>query len=170
MGGPDEDVTSLCIQADVFFGDAQLAPSSVRTSTQRNAPDAEASVRIQTTVAVNEPLVSVVVRVGCVSAFSRRYVLLADPLSEPAVIPGSQSTPVATANPDRLPPLPALVPKPSVRRGAANPVNAASGPMCRPELEKRFALPPQTSPAVWFDVPWSPPRTARHVFSWILWI
>ena len=152
MGGPDEDVTSLCIQADVFFGDAQLAPSSVRTSTQRNAPDAEASVRIQTTVAVNEPLVSVVVRVGCVSAFSRRYVLLADPLSEPAVIPGLQSKPVATANPDRLPPLPALVPKPSVRRGAANPVNGSV----------RADVPPRTGEEVRAATPNKPGSVVRR--------
>ncbi len=125
--GPDEDVASLCMQADVFFGDAQLAPSSVRTSTQRSAPDAEASVRIQTTVAVNEPLVSVVVRVGCVAAFSRRYVLLADPLSEPAVVAGSQqSTPVAPANLGTLRPLPALAPASPTRRDAANSVDGSA--------------------------------------------
>lgn len=123
MGGPDEDVATLCIQADVFFGDAQLTPSSVRTSIQRNAPDAEASVRIQTSVAVNEPLVSVVVRVGCISAFSRRYVLLADPLSEPAVVPGSQSIPVSNASQNTLPPLQALAPKPPVRRAVSNAAN-----------------------------------------------
>lgn len=125
--GPDEDVASLCMQADVFFGDAQLAPSSVRTATQRSAPDAEASVRIQTTVAVNEPLVSVVVRVGCVSAFSRRYVLLADPLSEPAVAAGpQQSTPVAPANLSTLRPLPALAPASPTRRDAENPVDGSA--------------------------------------------
>lgn len=117
MGGPDEDMASLCVQADVFFGDAQLAPSSVRTSTQRNAPDAEASIRIQTTVAVNEPLVSVVVRAGCVSAFSRRYVLLADPLSEPAVVAGSQqATPVAPASQGVQASLPALAAATPTRR------------------------------------------------------
>lgn len=125
--GPDEDVAALCMQADVFFGDAQLAPSSVRTSTQRNAPDAEASVRIQTTVAVNEPLVSVVVRVGCVSAFSRRYVLLADPVSEPAVVNGAQqSTPVAPSNLGVLRPLPALVPAVPKRRDATSPVDGSA--------------------------------------------
>ena len=81
--GPEEELSALCVQADVFFGDAQLGAGSVRTTTQRNAPDAEGSVRIQTGVVVNEPIVSVVVRAGCSSPFSRRYVLLADPISEP---------------------------------------------------------------------------------------
>lgn len=133
--GPDEDVASLCMQADVFFGDAQLAPSSVRTSTQRSAPDAEASVRIQTTVAVNEPLVSVVVRVGCVSAFSRRFVLLADPLSEPAVVAGpQQSTPVAPANLATLRPLPALAPASPTRRDAANSVDGSAPSAAAPKV------------------------------------
>ena len=110
--GPDEDLGGLCLQADVFYGDIQVAPSSVRLSTQRNAPDAEGTVRVQTTVAVNEPLVSVVVRAGCAAPFSRRYVLLADPLSEPAVVAGTASTPVTDAGAASAPanPLPALPP------------------------------------------------------------
>jgi len=83
--GPDEDMSALCIQAEVFYGDALVSPASVRTSTQRSAPDAEASVRIQTAQPVNEPVVTVLVRAGCTMPFSRRYVLLADPLSEPSV-------------------------------------------------------------------------------------
>jgi hypothetical protein len=103
VAAPGEDLSALCLQADVFFGDNQLGPSSVRTSTQHNAPDAEASVRIQTTVPVNEPVVSVVLRAGCASPFSRRYVLLADFLSEPAT--ASQTAPALSGS--------QVVPKPS---------------------------------------------------------
>lgn len=106
VAAPGEDLSALCLQADVFFGDYQLGPSSVRTTTQHNAPDAEASVRIQTTVPVNEPVVSVVVKAGCASPFSRRYVLLADLLSEPATAsqtspasPGPQEAPRPSPNP-----------------------------------------------------------------------
>lgn len=108
--GPDEDIASLCMQADVFFGDAQLGAGAVRTTTQRNAPDAEASVRIQTTLAVNEPIVSVVVRAGCASPFSRRYVLLADPVSEPAVVSASPSASAAQEATEAARPLPVLAP------------------------------------------------------------
>lgn len=79
---PDEDVASLCVNANVFFGDTQLGAGSVRTTSRRSTQNAEALVRIQTTVAVNEPVISVVVRVGCTTPFSRRYLLLADPETE----------------------------------------------------------------------------------------
>lgn len=109
VAGPDEDLATLCVQADVFFGDNQLGSASVRTTTQRNAPDAEASVRIQTTVPVNEPIVSVVVKAGCASPFSRRYVLLADYVADPvASVQEAQSSPVAAAGVPTAQPLPAL--------------------------------------------------------------
>lgn len=79
-----EDPTALCIRSEVFYGDAQVSSSSVRTTIQRSTPDAEPSVRIQSFTAIDEPIVSVVVRAGCATPFERRYVLLADPLSERA--------------------------------------------------------------------------------------
>lgn len=129
--GPEEDVASLCMQADVFFGDSQLGASAVRTSTQRSAPDAEASVRIQTTLVVNEPIVSVVVRVGCSSPFSRRYVLLADPVSEPAVVSPVPSASAVQDAPEAARPLTALAPateprRPTARAGAEGGGNAPS--------------------------------------------
>lgn len=106
---PDEDASALCMQADVFFGDNQLSTGSVRTSMQRNAPDATLSIRIQTTVLVNEPVVSVVVKAGCRAPFSRRYVLLADPgIQQPVAGDTSQSSEVASTdamNPSTLPAL-----------------------------------------------------------------
>ncbi|MCB2018327.1 MAG: hypothetical protein KDF54_12590 [Hydrogenophaga sp.] len=86
LSGTEEELSGPCVKADIFFGDFQLGPASVRTSVQRSAPDAETSIRIQTTVPVNEPIVTINVRAGCTSPFSRRYVLLADPLSEPATV------------------------------------------------------------------------------------
>ncbi|MDQ7744451.1 hypothetical protein [Hydrogenophaga pseudoflava] len=104
VAAPGEDVSALCLQADVFFGDYQLGPASIRTTTQHNAPDAEASVRIQTTVPVNEPVVSVILKAGCASPFSRRYVLLADLLSEPATV--SQPSPAPSGQQEAQRPLP----------------------------------------------------------------
>ena len=79
LTGPEEVLSELCIRTDVRFGDDRLAPSAVRITPQRSAPDASASIRIQTTVPVNEPVVTLEVRAGCASPFVRRYVLLADP-------------------------------------------------------------------------------------------
>ena len=121
IAGADEDLSAQCVQADVFFGDNQVGPASVRTTIQRNAPDAEASIRVQTTVPVNEPIVSVQVKAGCVAAFSRRYVLLADPLSEPAttVALGTESSPVSVTQSAEIRSLPPLPVVPSARNGGS---------------------------------------------------
>ena len=119
IAGADEDLSAQCVQADVFFGDNQVGPASVRTTIQRNAPDAEASVRVQTTVPVNEPIVSVQVKAGCVAAFSRRYVLLADPLSEPAAASavGTEAGPAPAAQSAEVRNLPPLPVDPAARNG-----------------------------------------------------
>lgn len=81
---PGEDIAALCIQAEVLYGDTRIAAGSVRSTPQRSAPDAEASVRIQSSEPVTEPIVTIQVRAGCGTPFNRRYVLLADLISEPA--------------------------------------------------------------------------------------
>lgn len=97
---PGEDIASLCAQADVFYGDTQVSPGAVRTVPQKSAPDAEASLRVQASVPVDEPIVTLYVRIGCSAPFSRRYVLLADPLNEPlAAAPVVQAPPPAAVSP-----------------------------------------------------------------------
>lgn len=93
-----EDLTNQCINADVFYGDTQLSQGVVRTTPQKTAPDAEASVRIQAATPINEPFVTLYVRAGCDTAFTRRFVLLADPLTEP-VASASRAAPAATVVP-----------------------------------------------------------------------
>ena len=98
LTSPEEVLSELCIRAEVLFGDARLAPSAVRITPQRSAPDASASIRIQTTVPVNEPVVTFEVRAGCATPFVRRYVLLADPAPSSATsIPGTSAA-IALAN------------------------------------------------------------------------
>lgn len=79
LTSPGEELAELCIRANVQFGEARLSSGTVRVSPQRSAPDAKASIRIQTTLPVNEPVVSLEVSVGCSAPFTRNYVLLADP-------------------------------------------------------------------------------------------
>ncbi len=88
---PEEDPTNQCVTTDVFYGDTQVSPGTVRSIPQKAAgADAQASVRIQSTLPVNEPIVTLYVKAGCSNPFTRRYVLLADLSSEPVA-----STPVA---------------------------------------------------------------------------
>lgn len=119
--GPGEDLANQCITADVFYGDVQLSPGLVRTTPQKTAPDAEASVRIQAPSAINEPIVTLYVRAGCDTAFTRRFVLLADPLNEPMAA-GRGSAPIVVATPT----VPSSTPTPG-----ASPGSAASTPAPR---------------------------------------
>ena len=115
--GADEDLGALCVQADVFYGDSQVSPGSVRTVAQKAAPDAEATLRIQASVPVDEPVVTLYVRAGCSAPFSRRYVLLADPVTEP------QSAAPLTASA-----APAVAASPTVPARALPSVNAVAAP------------------------------------------
>jgi hypothetical protein len=81
---PSEEATDVCLSADVLYGETKLSPGAVRATLQRATPDAQASVRVRTSVAIDEPVVTVLVRAGCTAPFTRRYVLLADPITEPA--------------------------------------------------------------------------------------
>lgn len=101
---PGEDFNDLCVQSDVFYGDTQVSPGAVRVTPQRSAPDAEASLRVQSSVPVDEPVVTVYVRTGCSAPFSRRYVLLADPVTEAQSAPASGASAAAAAvTPRQLP-------------------------------------------------------------------
>ena len=94
---PGEELTNLCIQTDVFYGDTQVSPGAVRTLPQRNTPDAEASVRVQASLPVNEPFVTLYVKAGCGTQFTRRFVLLADLINEPVTASGQVSPAAAQA-------------------------------------------------------------------------
>ena len=105
---PGEDLANLCIETDVFYGDTQVATNLVRTSPQKTAPDAEASVRVQSSLPVNEPFVTLYVRAGCGTQFTRRFVLLADLINEPVSAP-TPSVASGTALPLASSRLPAMV-------------------------------------------------------------
>lgn len=79
---PGEEMGALCLAADVNYGDTLLPAGVVTVTAQRTAPDAEASVRVQAARTIDEPIVVVNVRAGCNAPFSRRYVFLADPVTE----------------------------------------------------------------------------------------
>ncbi|QHE85960.1 hypothetical protein [Hydrogenophaga sp. BPS33] len=140
-----EDVANQCLSADVLYGDVQLPGSLVRLTPQKAVADAQASVRIQSPQAINEPIVTVFVRAGCSTAFTRRFVLLADPLTEPAPS-ASGSSPVV------VPALPS-VESPSAAaptRGAGGSVrsNNASAPAVRSAPRERQATTAPAAPRV----------------------
>ncbi len=132
---PGEELSNLCIQTDVFYGDTQVSPNVVRTSPQRTAPDAESSVRVQASMPVNEPFVTLYVRAGCGTQFTRRFVLLADLVNEPveaAVRPSSGAAPTGAVAVERsaLPGVAAgsgVSSAPSAPAGSSGPTAAVTG-------------------------------------------
>ncbi len=78
-----ENLAGLCLEADVFYGDSKVDGARVRVTADPVAQGSrEALVRVRASALVNEPIVSIQLRVGCSQKFEKRYVLLADLVSD----------------------------------------------------------------------------------------
>lgn len=96
---PDE-LGAGCLDADVFYADNRVDRSRVRVSTEKPAGSPqEVLIRIRATLPIDEPVVTVYLRTGCVQKIEKRYVVLADVLSESA----TSGANVAPALPARAP-------------------------------------------------------------------
>ena len=73
-----EELTDECVSAEVHFGDVRVSDSAVNLSLQGRSAT-ERTLRVTTTRLVNEPIVSVTVKAGCVASMTRQFVVLADP-------------------------------------------------------------------------------------------
>jgi hypothetical protein len=103
-----EGLTAVCVAAEVFFGDAQVPETRVRIATSSGLKSGEARIRIQTTSAVDEPVVTVYVREGCLQKNARKYVILAEFLSDsasPAPVTLGEAIPLAMPNREQGPTL-----------------------------------------------------------------
>jgi hypothetical protein len=80
-----EGLSAVCVYAEIFFGDSQIPPSRVSIATVAGVTAHEALIRIRTESEVNEPVVTVLLREGCLQSSTRRYVVLADIQTEGAV-------------------------------------------------------------------------------------
>ena len=91
-----QSASALCAAADVFHADAQVDNSRVRVLAEPTEKANEVKLRIVSSATVDEPVVTVRLRVGCESEVVRRYVLLPDAPTE--IIPLLPTSPaVATA-------------------------------------------------------------------------
>ena len=119
-----EDMAALCLEADVFYADTRQDPQGVSLSFKAGLPGQPAMLRIASAALVNEPMVTLHVRAGCVHKTSRRYVLLADPpLDLPA--PAPAPAPPLAASPPAPPAQPAAFASASEPSPPAVPTTAA---------------------------------------------
>jgi pilus assembly protein FimV len=79
-----EHLSDECVSADVYFGDDKVSAFKVDVSLLQGSQGPYA-IQVLSTLAVNEPVVTVQVAAGCLSHVARRYVVMADPLGLPMV-------------------------------------------------------------------------------------
>lgn len=121
---PDQgsDVASSCIGATVVAGDTPVSASRVRVTPQAESAGRAASVRVQTTSVIDEPVLTVTLTAGCSGKVTRSYTFLADP---PGRVP-----PVAAGQLPLVPP--ALVggigAAPSGQANVSSPVDRSAAP------------------------------------------
>ncbi len=82
-----------CLAAEVLYGDTPLDPARIAV-TATTATGAGHNLRVVTTLPINEPVVTVLLRVGCQQKLSKRYTFFAEPptqVVEPVVPPAPNS-------------------------------------------------------------------------------
>lgn len=116
-----EDASDLCFDAEVFHAETHQPASRVRVRVEATPQAPVAEVRILSSAAVDEPVVTVELRAGCGQKTTRRYVLLADmpsPIAAPApALP--LLAPAATAPAVKLPAT--VRPAPAATSASVNP-------------------------------------------------
>lgn len=145
---PGEVLAPECVSAQVVVGEQTLPSDAVRSRLEGEG--GAVALRVQTVVAIDEPVLAVTVSIGCPMRLSRRFVLFADP--EPVTVasaPVTVDAPVAA--PPAAPPL-AAVPAPAA---ASAPVavsprpsapSAAAGAARPPRAAVRRAAPDASAP------------------------
>jgi hypothetical protein len=102
LDGQEAAPDSNCFSTEVFYGDTRVSPNALSVSTERMA-GGEIRVRIRSSVIVDEPVVTVFLRVSCSAAISRRYVLLAEAVPENEAPQPALALPPAASLPQAAP-------------------------------------------------------------------
>lgn len=143
------DPEAPCLEADVFQGDVRVNPSRVSTRWEAGAAGA-GTVRVLADIPVEEPVVTVYLRVGCANKVTRRYVLLAEQpvegersgASQAAKAPRPASPPGVAVPPARA----AAAPGPAAAAARAPAVVVAQAPAA-PRVRPAASAPPKAAAA-----------------------
>lgn len=100
---PEESASALCFEAEVFHADTRQDPARVQVILEPTQSPQTVNVRIQSSAAVDEPVVTVYLRAGCIQKTTRRYVMLADVLSEPVAQPLARAQQLPLVVPETAP-------------------------------------------------------------------
>lgn len=83
-----EALAPECVSAEVTLGERQLPSALVRTVVEATGAE-RARVRVLTAVSIDEPVVGVLLNVGCANTLSRRFIVFADPPGLPTMAPAT---------------------------------------------------------------------------------
>ena len=72
-----------CFSAEVFYGETRISPQNVTITPVRTSPS-ELALRVRSSMLIDEPFVTLYMRITCSQNLARKYVLLADSPSEQA--------------------------------------------------------------------------------------
>lgn len=98
-----EDLAALCLDADVFYADNKQEKFRIRVTAEKASSAVQDTfIRIRSSALIDEPIVTIYLRVGCQAKVEKRYVVLADMASETA---GQTALPqvVSPGEPSSLP-------------------------------------------------------------------
>jgi hypothetical protein len=162
----DEQLAQPCITAEVLQGDQRIAPSTLYIRVEPGPVAEERIVRVTSTTAIEEPLVSITIGLGCANRIERRFTVLADPpLVTVAAAPDAPTPPVARNDaPSVAPRSEPAASAPPPRDGVASigntaaPSTAATAP--RPAAPSVATAPRAASPVAAASAP-PVRRTAR---------
>ena len=100
--GDGEAISEACLSAQLLFGDVPQSHTNLHIQKPATAAATASWVRIKSSVAVNEPVVTVVLSTTCGATTSRRYVLLSDfptaDLPTANALPAAKSVGAASPN------------------------------------------------------------------------
>lgn len=160
-----ETVPRDCVTAEVFAGDYPVAARNVRAVLETTRDPGQRIVRVTTAVAIDEPIVTIEVSIGCGSRVSRRFVAFIDPPSlRLAEAEASETVPLPGRQIDSQTALLADIARQAdaSRRPGRSVAVAADGE--RPAPRPRRAARPPVAPdvAVASAAPPPPPRARRQ--------
>lgn len=148
LDSPD-DSSAPCVSADILHGDTRVDPSKTRISVEPGNQPQDVLVRMRSSVVVDEPIVTVVLRVGCHQNTTRRYDFLADfPTEARATVPPMNASQAA-------PPAAAASPAAVAGAASAESPSAAPAPLRTTPTPAPRAVAPAAKPAP------APARTSR---------
>jgi tetratricopeptide (TPR) repeat protein len=132
LDGP-ADTMPECVEADVFYGDTRLGRE--RVTTEVGPAPSGASIRVRSRLAVNEPVVTVYLQLGCTNRLTRRLVLFAeqpDPEADRFAEARASGQALPSVTPGAVPAASAAVPAPGRAAGGAAASRAARTASARP--------------------------------------